>query len=194
MQSLRNLIPNSLWISSILQPPPLSHIVWRYHTMPPSKNLQELTSLCTVEQRVHLITHLIYLPKLLLFFFSLMTLFPILFYYLVPLGKKNILFSFFQMFGRTELFTGLGLEDAIDIELWRILHFQLPSEPALKISCNERDKKATLMEYSGTVVNLFSFIFFIYTIWWNGSFCKDKIIRKRSNTGMKWEILIFFPH
>lgn len=37
--------------------------------MPPSKNLQELTSLCTVEQRVHLITHLIYLPKLLLFFF-----------------------------------------------------------------------------------------------------------------------------
>lgn len=84
--------------------------------MPPSKNLQELTSLCTVEQRVHLITHLIYLPKLLLFFFlndfvSYSFLLP------GPIREKNILFSFFQMFGRTELFTGLGLEDAIDIEL-----------------------------------------------------------------------------
>lgn len=77
--------------------------------MPPSKNFQGLTSLCTVEQRVHLIIHLIYLPKLLLFF-SLMTLFPILFYYLVPLGTKIYVFFFFQMFGRTKLFTGLGLE------------------------------------------------------------------------------------
>lgn len=87
--------------------------------MPPSKNFQELTSLCTVEQRVYLIIHLIYLPKRLLFFFSLMTLFPIIFYYLVPLGTKNILFFFFffQMFGRTEFFTGLGLEDAINIQL-----------------------------------------------------------------------------
>lgn len=36
--------------------------------MPASKNFQELTSLCTVEQRVHLITHLIGLPKLFFFF------------------------------------------------------------------------------------------------------------------------------
>lgn len=38
--------------------------------MPPSKNFQELTSLCTVEQRAHLIIHLIYLPKLFFFFFN----------------------------------------------------------------------------------------------------------------------------
>lgn len=62
--------------------------------MPPSKNFQELTSLCTVEQRVHLIIHLIYLPKLLLFFFlngfvSYSLLLP------GPIRKKKYLLFFF---------------------------------------------------------------------------------------------------
>lgn len=67
LQSLRNLIPTSLWISPVPSPRPYP-TYFGDTTQCLLAKTQELASLCTVAQRLHLIIHLIYLPKPFFFF------------------------------------------------------------------------------------------------------------------------------